>query len=90
MSNYVESYVTSRRSELPNTETAITHDLIPEQQREDADILIRLLEDYYRYLNSEGLPSYEINSILQESDIDSASDDFIERTRNTYKFIYFT
>ncbi len=82
MSNYVESYVTSRRSELPNTETAITHDLIPEQQREDADILIRLLEDYYRHLNSEGLPSYEINSILQESDIDSASNDFIERIQS--------
>lgn len=82
MSNYVESYVTTRRSQIPNTETAIVHDLIPEQQREDADILIRLLEDYYRHLNSEGLPSREITSILEESDIDSASDEYIERIQS--------
>jgi len=82
MSNYIESYVTTRRSQLPNTESAIVNDLIPEQQREDADILIRLLEDYYQHLNSEGLPSYEINRILEESDIDSASDMFLERIQS--------
>jgi hypothetical protein len=82
MSNYIESYVTTRRSQLPNTESAIVNDLIPEQQREDADILIRLLEDYYQHLNSKGLPSYEINRVLKESDIDSASDMFLERIQS--------
>lgn len=82
MSNYVESYVTSQRITTPQVEPAIAGDLIPEQQRETADVLIRLLEDYYKHLNSKGLPSYEINRIQNESDIDRASLDYIDRIQN--------
>jgi hypothetical protein len=78
MSNYIESYVTTQRPQVSNVESSRVADLIPEQQRENADTLIRLLEDYYRFLNSEGMPSLEIESITKEQDIDRASLEFID------------
>jgi hypothetical protein len=56
-----------------NLETTRTSTLIPEQLIGKAQGLIQLLKDYYNYLNTEGLPSYEINLILDNHDIDRVS-----------------
>jgi len=78
MSKYIESYVTSARPQVQNVESSRVSDLIPEQQRDNADVLIRLLEDYYRHLNTKGLPSNVVESITTEQDIDLASSEFID------------
>lgn len=78
MSKYIESYVTAQRPQGNNVETSRVSDLIPEQQRENADVLIRLLEDYYRFLNSEGLPSNILENITKEQDIDRSSLRYID------------
>lgn len=46
--------------------------LLPEALRENSENLINLLEDYYRFMNSGYQPSYEINSILDERNIDTS------------------
>ena len=53
----------------PNT----VNSLIPVHLRQGAENFIELLEDYYSYLNTDGLPSQEINNILVEQDIDKTS-----------------
>ncbi len=61
-----------------NLETTRTNTLIPEQLIGKAQGLIHLLKDYYNYLNAEGLPSYEINLILDNHDIDRVSAKYID------------
>ena len=78
MSKYIESYVTAQRPQGNNVETSRVSDLIPEQQRENANVLIRLLEDYYRFLNSKGLPSNILENITKEQDIDRSSSFYID------------
>jgi hypothetical protein len=58
----------SRDFETPNVA-----DLIPSAMRETAANLIGFLEEYYRFLNTDGLPSHEIASITSEHDIDITS-----------------
>lgn len=76
---YIESYVTSQRPQQYNSEKSRVFDLIPEQQKQNADVLIKLLEDYYAHLNQNGMPSYELGKILNEQDIDSASQIYLEK-----------
>jgi len=46
--------------------------LLPEDLRANSEKLITLLEDYYKYMNIGFNPSYELNNIAQERDIDTA------------------
>lgn len=61
-----------------NRETTRTSTLIPEQLLNNAKGLVNLLQDYYNYLNTEGLPSYEINRIIDNQDIDRVSADYLD------------
>ena len=53
--------------------------LVPLQLRSGADRFIKFLEDYYTYLNTDGLPSQEIENIVTEHDIDRTSTQYIDR-----------
>ena len=46
--------------------------LLPQELRENSTRLTQLLEDYYIFMNKGFQPSYELNSILEERDIDTA------------------
>jgi hypothetical protein len=52
--------------------------LIPVHLRSGAQNFVDLLEDYYAYLNTDGLPSQEINNILVEQDIDRTSLQYLD------------
>jgi hypothetical protein len=52
--------------------------LIPSQLRVDSQALIKLLEDYYEWMNTRDQPSYELNRITEERNLDEAGDKYIE------------
>lgn len=56
-----------------NIESIRVNDIIPSGIQSDAQNLVKLLEYYYDYLNSSGMPSTEIQSIYSTKDIDSDS-----------------
>jgi len=60
------------------TEPNTVNSLIPVHLREGAQNFIDLLEDYYSYLNTDGLPSQEINNINVEQDIDKTSLQYLD------------
>ena len=60
------------------TEANTVNSLIPVHLREGAQNFIDLLEDYYSYLNTDGLPSQEINNITVEQDIDKTSLQYLD------------
>ena len=63
----------------PATQQANTVDsLVPVHLREGAQTFINFLEDYYSYLNTDGLPSQEINNIVTEQDIDKTSSQYLD------------
>jgi hypothetical protein len=53
-------------------ESVRVESLLPQDLREGSERLITLLEDYYRYMNTGYQPSYELNTIQEERDIDTA------------------
>lgn len=53
-------------------------ELIPQHIRENAQGLIEFLQDYYDYINQEGLPSKQIQNIVSEHDIDAVSAKFLD------------
>lgn len=61
-----------------NRETSRTSTLIPQQLLSGAGGLVKLLKDYYDYLNTEGLPSFEINRIINNHDIDDVSSVYLD------------
>jgi hypothetical protein len=52
--------------------------LVPSQLRQGAENLIDFLEDYYKHLNTTGLPSREISEIASEQDIDRGSSLYLD------------
>ena len=60
-----------------NIETGKVESLLPRQLIEDSAALIEFLKEYYNFMNAEGGPSYAINSILANRDIDTVVDDFL-------------
>lgn len=65
----IESTASTKRQ---TKESIRVESLIPEDIRENSSRLITLLEDYYRYMNSGFKPSYELNTISEERDIDTS------------------
>jgi hypothetical protein len=62
-----------------NIESVRTNDLLPQGIQAYASTLVSLLEHYYKYLNSTGLPSSEIGSISTLKDIDAVSMKYIDQ-----------
>jgi len=65
-----------------NIETSKVEGLIPRQLIEDSGALITFLKEYYNFLNKEGGPSYALNTLLENRDVDSAVNDFLELIHN--------
>ena len=63
---------------IENTESLRVEELIPEQLRASSENFISLVKDYYEYLNTEGLPTYETNRIIDEHDIDEVSEKYLD------------
>ena len=61
-----------------NTESLRVEELIPDQLREGSENFVSLIKDYYNHLNSEGLPTYETNRIIDEHDIDKVSIKYLD------------
>ena len=51
--------------------------LFPAYVRESGFEIVRLIKLYYEYLNSEGMPSHEINHMGSNHDIDEMSDKYL-------------
>ena len=68
----------SDASKPHNTETTRVNTLLPQSIVNKAQGLVTLLEDYYDYLNRNGLPSCEINRIIDNHDIDRVSEEYID------------
>lgn len=56
--------------------------LIPRQLVEDSAALVEFLKEYYRFLNQEGGPSYALNALLKNRDVDTAVDEFLTLIHN--------
>lgn len=61
-----------------NTESLRVEELIPGQLRQSSETFINLIKEYYDYLNTEGLPTYETNRIIDEHDIDKVSIKYLD------------
>jgi len=65
----IESTASTKRK---TRESIRVESLLPQELRENSVRLTQLLEDYYEFMNKGFQPSYELNSILEERDIDTA------------------
>lgn len=77
MSLSVAQFKSSRQ-----TEAVKTTGLFPESMQTSSQNLIAFIEKYYEYLNSVGLPSYEIGNITTEKDIDLTSLEYLNELQN--------
>lgn len=66
-----------------NIEGVRVKNLIPSNIQESSKNLVSFIEYYYEYLNSVGLPSAEISSIISNKDIDDVSAKYISSIRAT-------
>ena len=60
-----------------NVETPDLRDLVPQYLREDAETFVKLMEDYYTYLNDTAAPSNLIAEFTNQHDIEQTSDAFL-------------
>ena len=65
----IESTASTKRK---TKESIRVESLLPQDLRENSERLTQLLEDYYRFMNDGFQPSYELNSVSEERDIDTA------------------
>ena len=65
-----------------NVESLRVQDLLPVSTTDNAKSLLDLLQYYYEYLNTSGLPSTEIASISSLKDIDNTSLKYINQIEN--------
>lgn len=65
----IESTASSKRK---TKESIRVQSLIPQDIRDGSERLSTLLEDYYKFMNQGYNPSYELNTITDERDIDKA------------------
>ena len=78
ITNKINSEIPVAQARAATTEPNSVSGLVPVHLREGAQNFIDLLEDYYTYLNTDGLPSQEINNILVEQDIDRTSIQYLD------------
>lgn len=65
-----------------NIESTNIEGLIPRQLIQDSQTLLDFLKEYYRFLNQEGGPTYALNTLLDNRDVDRAVDDFLALIHN--------
>ena len=76
--NEINSEIPIAQARTSTTQANTVNSLVPVHLRSGAENFIDLLEDYYSYLNTDGLPSQEINNILIEQDIDRTSLQYLD------------
>lgn len=64
----IESTASTKRK---TKESIRVESLLPQDLRDNSERLIGLLEDYYKFMNKGHQPSYELNTISEERDIDT-------------------
>lgn len=67
-----------RNHEQARVNELIPQYIIPPELREQTTGLIKFLQEYFKYLNQEGMPTYELNHIVDENDIDKTSENFLD------------
>lgn len=67
--------------EINQAEISRVSELIPEALRKDANALVGLLEEYYRYMSEVNLPSHILNTIEDNYSIDHISEQYISKIR---------
>lgn len=65
-----------------HNEAIKTPGLFPEDMQNTAENLIHFIEKYYEYLNTQGLPSYQLENITSEKDIDFASASYLNEIQS--------
>jgi len=60
---------------VQNIEGSLIREQLPREMRMGAETFTSFIEDYYRFLNAEQGPSYTINRIIAEHDLDKVFDD---------------
>jgi hypothetical protein len=83
MLHTVESIASTRKK---TKETVRIESLFPDELRENSKVLIDLLKDYYEHMNERGMPSYEIDSINEVRDIDSADYEYLDLIQREIAF----
>lgn len=83
MQHTVESIASTRKK---TKETVRIESLFPDELRENSKVLIDLLKDYYEHMNERGMPSYEIDSINEVRDIDSADYEYLDLIQKEIAF----
>lgn len=61
-----------------NNETTRVREIYPQYLRDSAKNVISFLEEYYDYLNVETGPSYELQHVISENDIDETSEKYLD------------
>jgi hypothetical protein len=69
-------------SRARNIESVRTQSLFPDNIQSSAAKIIEFIQEYYNYINTRGLPSSEIGSIITDKDIDVASNDYLDNIRD--------
>jgi len=64
-----------------NLESVRAQSLLPSNIQSGAANLIAFIQKYYEYINTSGLPSREIGSIISDKDIDSQSNLYLDNIR---------
>ena len=64
-------------------EAQTVESVLPDHFETDAPELIKLLKAYYRHLNKELLPSYELNNLIRQHDVDRASEKYLDAIERT-------
>ena len=82
-SHTVESIASTRKK---TKETVRIESLFPDELRQNSAVLIDLLKDYYEHMNERGMPSYEIDSINEVRDIDSADYEYLSLIQKEIAF----
>ena len=65
-----------------NLESVRTQSLFPDNVQSGAANIIAFIQEYYDYINTHGLPSAEIGSVITDKDIDVASNDYLDNIGN--------
>lgn len=65
-----------------NLESVRTQSLFPDNIQSGAANIIAFIQEYYNYINTHGLPSAEIGSIITDKDIDVVSNDYLDSIGN--------
>ena len=59
-------------------ETSSATSVLPDHIEYDASELMKLISAYYDHINTTGLPSYEVNNLTKNHDVDLASERYLD------------